>query len=59
MSSPPDSDPSTRPESLKKLAQLQIDRLKEVYDILYATFDEVIQRKHWRREEPRMQNSKS
>jgi hypothetical protein len=45
MSSPPDSDPSTRPESLKKLAQLQIDRLREVYDILYATFDEVIQKK--------------
>lgn len=29
MSSPPDSDPSTRPEALKKLAQLQIDRLRE------------------------------
>jgi len=29
MSSPPQSDQPTRPEALKKLAQLQIDRLKK------------------------------
>ena len=42
MSSPP-SDQPTRPEPLKKLAQLQIDRLKnEVCNALSATFAEVI-----------------
>jgi hypothetical protein len=43
MSSPPPSDQPTRPEPLKKLAQLQIDRLKnEVCNALSATFAEVI-----------------
>jgi hypothetical protein len=44
MSSPPDSDPSTRPEALKKLAQRQIDRLKEVYHVLLAALLKLFKR---------------
>ena len=43
MSSPPQSDQPTRPEALKKLAQLQIDRLrKEVRSVVSVTFAKVI-----------------
>jgi hypothetical protein len=39
MSSPPQSDQPTRPEALKKLAQLQIDRVKkEVCNVLSVTY---------------------
>lgn len=43
MSSPPLSDQPTLPEALKKLAQLQIDRLrKEVCSVVSVTFAKVI-----------------
>jgi hypothetical protein len=43
MSSPSQGDQPTRPEALKKLAQLQIDRLKkEVGNVLSVTCAEVI-----------------
>jgi len=43
MSSPPQSDQPTRPEALKKLAQLQIDRLKkEVCSVVFVRFVKVI-----------------
>jgi hypothetical protein len=43
MSRIPQSDQPTQPEALKKLAQLQIDRLKkEVCSVVSVTFAKVI-----------------